>query len=549
MATRKHILLVMTGISPAIISEAFYQLRIVEKIPVSEVWVMTTSVGKQTVLDEKLLCPDGPFDQLCREYGLARKKIRFDETTIVVAKDDAETLLSDVSEDVENLFFPDQVIALVRQLTHHPDAVLHACLSGGRKSMSFYLGVAMMLMGRQYDELIHVIVPKEYELCRPKFYYPTREPAWSEVNLDGVTERVGLHRGRIQISRIPYLRLRQLLPYPLDDFSYATTIRILQKQLNQLPLVDDQDFPGCPPRSQAMLNLLQRCRMHPRQEIALLLGETGAGKELAARYLHGVLSPPGAPFCAVNLGAENPDLITSTLFGHARGAFTGAQSERKGVFLTAGRGTVFLDEIDKLPLPVQAVLLRVLQEREFRPVGSDRVVRLQCQVIVAANRDLELLCQSGQFHSDLYYRISAFRYDLPPLRERLADILPLAQYFVKLYSEKYRKAISGIDEALESFLLKYDWPGNVRELENFIKQQIAFQPGPLLCYELVDRRITARVDPDASALEARIKGIIETTLKDAGGNIKDAARLLGMNYHTLYSRIQKLGLSSRDTDR
>lgn len=534
----KHILLVVSGITPAIITEIFYKLRIEEKIPIAEIRAITTQSG-QEALEQELLAPAGAFWQMCREYRIDPGSVKFDREGVVIVKDDSDINLTDVTSDAEIQLFPERAINLVRELTARENTALHACLSGGRKTMSFYLGVAMMLFGREQDELLHVVVSRDLEICKPKFYYPTKSERIGQVIEDGLAREVNFKEAEIILGRIPYLKLRDKLFLTGVELSYKTMVNLLQKQIDLLPGENMEDYPGLYPRSREMQKLLLECQKLPPDDIALLTGETGTGKELVARYIHNLSRGRGKPFIPVNLGGERPELISSTLFGHLKGAFTGAIDAKRGIFQEAAGGTIFLDEIDKLPGEAQSVFLRVLQERKFRPVGSNQPLAVECKIIIATNRDLELLVEQGKFHGDLYYRINAFTYHLPPLRERPADVLPLAKYFLEKYSRSFGKNFAAIDEAMETFLLQHPWPGNVRELENLVKKLVAFQEGPELKYDFLEAPLKAKAGEKLHRIDRKVKEMIELTLRDTGGSVAEAARLLGMNYSTLYSQIQK----------
>ncbi|MCK6619803.1 MAG: TIGR02584 family CRISPR-associated protein [Calditrichaceae bacterium] len=534
----KHILLVVSGITPAIITEIFYKLHVEEKIPIAEIRAITTQSG-QEALEEELLAGEGAFWQMCREYGIDAGKVKFDREGVVIVKDDSDMNLSDVASDAEIQLFPERAINLVRELTGEENTVLHACLSGGRKTMSFYLGVAMMLFGREQDELLHVLVSRDLEICKPKFYYPTKSDRIGRVAEDGAVREVNFKEAEIILGRIPYLKLRDKLFFTGVKLSYKTMVNLLQKQIDLLPDENAGDYPGLYPRGRLMQKLLLECRKLPVDDIALLTGETGTGKELVARYIHNLSRGREKPFIAVNLGGERAELISSTLFGHVKGAFTGAIGAKRGMFQEAAGGTIFLDEIDKLPNETQSIFLRVLEERKFRPVGENQPLTVECKIIIATNQNLELLVERGKFLGDLYYRISAFTYPLPPLRERPEDIVPLAKYFLEKYSRSLRKNFAAIDEALETFLLQHPWPGNVRELENLVKKLVAYHEGPELKYEFLDMPLRAEPGEKLHRIDRKVKEMIEQTLKDTGGNLAEATRLLEMNYSTLYSQVQK----------
>jgi formate hydrogenlyase transcriptional activator len=278
----------------------------------------------------------------------------------------------------------------------------------------------------------------------------------------------------------------------------------------------------------------------------LITGETGTGKELVARAIHKRSPRAERAFVGVHCGAIPPALIASELFGHERGAFTGAFQRRMGRFELADGGTLFLDEVGELPGEVQLALLRVLQEREVERVGSSRPIKVDVRVVAATNRDLKAAIASGAFRSDLYYRLNVFPIEIPPLRERAADIPMLVEYFVDRYSRQARKAIRSVDRRSIALLTAYDWPGNIRELQNVVERAVIVCESETLT---VDPRWLAR-DRGALAqrrlaeeLTARERQMIETALAESSGRIagsRGAAGRLGMPASTLESRIRAL---------
>jgi transcriptional regulator with GAF, ATPase, and Fis domain len=295
----------------------------------------------------------------------------------------------------------------------------------------------------------------------------------------------------------------------------------------------------------------------PATTTALILGETGTGKELVARAIHDRSARREGPLVKVNCSAIAAGLVESELFGHVRGAFTGAVGARTGRFEIADGGTIFLDEIGDLPLDTQVKLLRVLQEREIEPVGSSKPRKVDVRVIAATNRDLEADVAAGRFRADLYFRLNVFPIRMPPLREREGDIALLAHFFADRFARELGKRIECIEpEALER-LLAYPWPGNVRELSNVIERAVVLAGGPRLdvAPELLPQLVAARAQetappeplPRASGrtLEDMERGYIQDTLERAGWVIegaRGAAAALGMNASTLRSRMKKLGV-------
>ena len=278
----------------------------------------------------------------------------------------------------------------------------------------------------------------------------------------------------------------------------------------------------------------------------LLTGETGTGKELVARAIHDRSQQRHRPLIKVNCAAIPDTLIESELFGHARGAFTGAQSAKKGRFALADGGTIFLDEIATLGLSVQSKLLRVLQEREFEPLGSERTERVDVRVIAATNRDLRAMVAEGRFQEDLYYRLHVIPIDLPPLRQRIDDLPALVDHFVQKFSQRLGKRITGVDDAAMAELRRYHWPGNIRELENAIERAVVLTTGPRLTPDTV-WVMGAAAAPTTGLPSLRLHDNVEwveretirRSLEQARGVKKDAAELMGLSQRALSHYLSK----------
>lgn len=315
--------------------------------------------------------------------------------------------------------------------------------------------------------------------------------------------------------------------------------------------------------SPPLLALLRRVdQVAPTDSTVLIYGETGTGKELIARAIHDRSNRKKRPLVKVNCSAISAGLVESELFGHAKGAFTGAFERRIGRFELADGGTIFLDEVGELPLDTQVKLLRVLQEREFEPVGSNRSVHVDVRIICATNRNLEQAIKAGTFRSDLYYRLNVFPLEVPPLRERRSDIDQLAKFFVSRYARKLGKNITGISEAATQKLLSYSWPGNIRELQNVIERALILSTGPILDLENDLQSIPRPAVPSEPPLEieavlpyadqpplktlqeverAHILAVLQQTHGVIEGS-NGAAKTLGMHPNTLRHRMEKLGI-------
>jgi DNA-binding NtrC family response regulator len=302
-------------------------------------------------------------------------------------------------------------------------------------------------------------------------------------------------------------------------------------------------------RSRAMQEVFRAIeKAAPTPSTVLICGETGTGKELVARALHQRSDRAGSPFVALSCGALAESLLESELFGHVKGAFTGATADREGVFEAADRGTLFLDEIGDVPPPVQVRLLRALQEREIQRLGETRIRKVDVRLVAATHKDLEAEKAAGRFREDLYYRLHVMKVEIPPLRSRKEDIPLLVEHFLDKYSRELGKPVQGVSEAALELLAAHDWPGNVRELENAIERAvILLEPGQALGPEHLPLE-RARL-PQAPGEGATLKEIerqhIVRVLKQTEYHQGRAARILGIGRRTLYRKIREYGIEVR----
>ncbi|WP_028577255.1 sigma-54-dependent transcriptional regulator [Desulfomicrobium escambiense] len=291
----------------------------------------------------------------------------------------------------------------------------------------------------------------------------------------------------------------------------------------------------------------------PSEASVLVLGESGTGKELVARALHEG-SPRGARrLVTVNCAALAENLLESELFGHEKGAFTGAQRQRDGLFVQADGGTLFMDEIGEMPVALQAKLLRALQQGEVQRLGSDRPVRVDVRIIAATNRDLQAEVAAGHFREDLYYRLNVIALRVPALRERPEDIPLLARHFLDRFAQRNRKSFRGFTPRAMDLMLRHDWPGNVRELENAVERAVILAPGEMITERDLPAGLRAGdrgpgLDHESSgrtagvSLEDAEREAITRTLEQVGHNKSEAARVLGVTRVTLRSKMRKFGL-------
>ncbi len=416
---------------------------------------------------------------------------------------------------------------------------------------------------------------------------PAHEPTEFRLSANGDGERIVRCSGTL---------LRDTYHNPIGGLFIlqdVTALRRLEEKLHQAaddlieaPLEADVPVPadgliGTTPAMQRVREFIEKVA---RSDATLLiLGESGTGKELVARAVHARSPRAERPFIAVNCGAIPENLIESELFGHARGAFTGAVQNRAGLFRAADGGTIFLDEIGELPLPLQVKLLRVLQERSFTPVGSDTSVSVDVRIIAATNRSLEAEVAAGRFREDLFYRLNVLALSLPPLRERKQDIPLLVRRFLKQFSDLHGKSVQRLSVAAARRLQEYHYPGNIRELENIIEHAVALCDGETVHEEHLPEYVlrgqrssvpswsstegtptaaqpnptvpprTVRLDLVGGNLDDSLaayeKSIILRALAEAGGVKKRAADLLGINYRSFRHRLQKYGLSDTSGER
>jgi formate hydrogenlyase transcriptional activator len=318
--------------------------------------------------------------------------------------------------------------------------------------------------------------------------------------------------------------------------------------LQDFQVSDQRRFEQVIGKSPALESVLEQVeRVAPTDSTVLIHGETGTGKELIARAVHNISLRCGRPFVKLNCAAIPLDLLESELFGHEKGAFTGAIAQKIGRFEMANKGTLFLDEVGDIPAALQPKLLRVLQEQEFERLGGTHTHQVDVRLVAATNRDLMKMVNRGEFRIDLYYRLNVFPITVPPLRERCEDIPALVAHFVDIYSRRMGKQIDEIPGETLSALSSYQWPGNIRELQNIIERAVILSndgvlPNPLPKAEAQD----AIMPPTATTLRDTERTLILRTLESVGwviGGRKGAAAKLGLKRTTLIHKMQKLGIS------
>ena len=352
--------------------------------------------------------------------------------------------------------------------------------------------------------------------------------------------------------------------YVAKPFKHEELLHILRNGLNQRRLQDENrqlrtalrdqgrftEIVGKSPRMLEVFGLIAQAA--PSRSTILVVGESGTGKELVAKAIHANSPRRDKPFVVVNSGSLPPDLLESNLFGHVKGAFTGAVYSKKGLFELADKGTLFFDEIGNIPLETQAKLLRVIQEREFMRLGGVEIIKVDVRIVAATNIDLRRAVEEGRFREDLFYRLNVIAIQLPPLRQRKEDVPALVNHFVEKYSRENGKPVEGVTPEAMQALMDYDWPGNVRELENVIERGVVLTTSTRIGRELIPDHVRSSpsfhvphlvVPPEGISLREVIasfeRRLIESTLESTGGVQKEAARLLGLKPTTLNEMIKR----------
>lgn len=338
----------------------------------------------------------------------------------------------------------------------------------------------------------------------------------------------------------------------LETVSLREEVKLLKEQ--QKTASRSYNIIGKSRAIQGVLDMIQKIAQSDASTV-LIQGESGTGKELVARAVHANSSRADKAFMAINCAALPENLLESELLGHEKGAFTDAKAQKKGLLELADGGSVFLDEIGDMPYPMQAKLLRILEDKTFKRVGGVKDIQVDVRIISATNQEIKSLMMENKFRKDLYYRLQVVPIYLPPLRERKEDILPLARHFIETFNLEFRKNVREISEKAREFLIRYDWPGNVRELKNVIERAMILESEDILLLEHLPVELVGEMAPAASpaassinipkegmSLEKVEEELVKQALSAAGGNQSKAADLLGVQRDAFRRRMKKFGL-------
>lgn len=368
--------------------------------------------------------------------------------------------------------------------------------------------------------------------------------AYSSV--DTAVEAMKLRAYDYLTKPLNFAELKMTLERSLDHMTLIKENQSLKERISE-----DSSLTDIIGNSKPMNELVSMVKTVASTEATILIsGESGTGKELFAKAIHANSNRKKAPLVTVNCAALTDTLLESELFGHEKGAFTGADKKRDGRFMQANGGSIFLDEVGEIPMPMQAKLLRAIQEREIQRVGSDKVLKVDVRIIAATNRDLLVEVEKGNFREDLYYRLNVVNLWIPSLKERGEDTPLLATFFLKRFSEFYRKQLKGFTPMAMDVLVKYDWPGNVRELENAVERAVILSAGEYVSEKDLPSALTQHFENvsgsnggqhhvGGKSLQEIEKVAIEETLTQTEGNKSEAAKLLGITRTTLDNKIKK----------
>ncbi len=448
-------------------------------------------------------------------------------------------------------------ILIVDDETDHAEVMADALdRLGPARDIAFNLPEARKLLDKkQYDVIVTDLMmdgaPQGLDLLKLAMdLTPTPVVILVTAHADIPTCKSALSQGAFDYIEKP-LDLEYLRAKVSQAVEKSALLR--ENEVLQAQLVESSGFEGIVGRSPQMLQVISTARQVAASDIpVLILGESGTGKELIARAIHNNSRRRKARLVALNCAGLQESILEDELFGHVKGAYTGAQSDREGRFEYADRGTLFLDEIGDMPASMQAKLLRVLESGEVVRLGSNDVRRVDVRIISATNRNLDEMVAEKRFREDLYFRIKGISIQIPPLRERRPDIPLLTHFFMQQQAEKYGKSLDGIAPEAQHGLMGFHWPGNVRQLRSTIENMVVMSPGPTLTAKDLPSEINpkAAMSSDASldaltgiSLEQAERELIRNTLKMTQGNREQASKILGIGERTLYRKLKEYDLT------
>ena len=320
---------------------------------------------------------------------------------------------------------------------------------------------------------------------------------------------------------------------------------LIEENISLRQKVEDRhSFEGIIAKSPKMMKIFELIKtVAPTNTTVLITGESGTGKEIIARTIHNQSQRCNKPFIVTSCAALPETLLESELFGYEKGSFTGAVERRKGKFEAADTGTLFLDEIGEIDANTQVHLLRALEEKKITRIGSNEEIQVNVRIIAATNKKLKTLIEQEKFREDLYYRLNVVTIDLPPLRSRREDILPLAEHFLKRYAKDNDRPVRSFSGEVVEFMLNYDWPGNVRELENMVERGVVLSKDKVVTLAEFPKELTKSTPADGKTLEALERNHIQKALEETGGNIARTAKMLGIHRMTLYNKMKKYDIN------
>ncbi len=580
----RNILLAVVGTKSWVVSQALYCFRVEQNIPITEIIIITTKVGEDVlrkgnveVGPANLLGKGGILQRFCHEYGIAPI-----EPKIVLMKDQKGVELKDTRTIDECQSGAFSILDTIRNCGLSDDDNVYCIFAGGRRLMVSYLMSALTIAGRANDRLYYVLITPEEASHVRDFYYKPKDPATIALP-GGIKSTADVS---MQMIEIPFPRLGEKYASVIrGDKSYRAVVLHIQDFISSEPkpaVSSDssarkhQEIIGEDPKWKEALKEIDRFAKAKISPI-LIHGETGTGKELCAQYYHSCLSnylQKEMPFVAIDMNGIPQEMSESELFGHEKGGFTGATHTRVGLLKSANGGVAFLDELGKASASLQTKLLRVLEYKEMRPVGSDRLMKIDVAFVFAMKEDIDQLLDDNLMTEDFFYRVSMARVLVPPLRERLSDIPLLARHFIERSCRTQNKETIILSDQLLDLLLHHTWPGNTRVLKQRLEWLVTQSNGKKVSDELLVK-LKTRLEEDRVRMmrreRMRINGgtndallstpgandggstfkerqsaierdVLERKYHECGENAARTARALGMKPSTLKDKLKGHGI-------